>query len=92
MAGLALTVGACDATSGRQTVVEYVDDTTITIKVKSALFNEPGTESMNIKVTTFQSVVRLSGLVDKNETRARAVELARNTKGVNYVWDSLIVR
>ncbi|MEX0694021.1 MAG: BON domain-containing protein [Rhodospirillales bacterium] len=89
---LVATTAACDATSGRETVGEYVDDSTITARVKSFFLNEPDMKSMQIDVTTFQNVVQLSGFVDKSTTKVRAGEIARGTKGVKDVKNDLIVR
>jgi hyperosmotically inducible protein len=88
---LALTV-ACDATSGRETAGEYIDDSTITTKVKSSLLNEPSMKSMQVNVKTFQNVVQLSGFVDNTNTKVRAGQIARSTEGVKDVQNDLVVR
>lgn len=92
MAALLAATVACDATSGRETAGEYIDDSTITAKVKTSLLNEPAMKSMQVDVTTFQNVVQLSGFVDRNETKARAGQIARSTEGVKDVQNDLIVR
>tara|TARA_R110000787_G_scaffold211281_3_gene321131 strand:+ start:75756 stop:76070 length:315 start_codon:yes stop_codon:yes gene_type:complete len=89
---LLFTVAACEATSGRETAGEYIDDSTITTKVKAALLNEPALKSMQIDVTTFKNVVQLSGFVDNSATKVRAGQIARSTEGVTNVKNDLVVR
>lgn len=91
---LALTtsLAACAVTSGRETAGEYVDDATITTKVKAAMFDDPSVRGMEISVETMQNVVQLSGFVDSAQTKARAGELARSVTGVREVKNDLVVR
>jgi hyperosmotically inducible periplasmic protein len=94
LVALALTtsLAACSAISGRETAGEYVDDSTITTKVKAAMFDDPSLKMMQIGVETMQDVVQLSGFVDSAQTKARAGELARSVKGVREVKNDLVVR
>lgn len=89
---LAASVAACSAISGRETPGEYVDDATITTKVKAAIFDDPSLKVLQVNVETFQNVVQLSGFVDSPQSENRAVELARNVSGVRSVKDDIIVR
>lgn len=89
---LAVSVASCAAVSGRETTGEYVDDTTITTKVKAAIFDEPSLKSLQISVETFQDVVQLSGFVDSSQSKSKAGDLARNVRGVRSVKNDLIVR
>lgn len=91
---LALTtsLAACAVTSGRETAGEYVDDATITTKVKAAMFDDPSIRGMEISVETMQNVVQLSGFVDSEQTKVRAGELARSVTGVREVKNDLVVR
>lgn len=91
-AALSGTVAGCAAVSGRETAGEYVDDSTITTRVKSAIFGEPSLKSMQVSVETFQNVVQLSGFVDSGSAKAKAGDLARNVSGVTGVRNDLVVR
>lgn len=75
------------ATAGR-----VVDDSVITGKVKTALIGDPVTKAHQIEVETFQGTVQLSGFVDSNEARSRAVQVAQNVEGVKDVKNSLQLR
>jgi hyperosmotically inducible periplasmic protein len=89
---LITSLASCAMITGRETVGEYVDDTTITTKVKAAMFDDPAVRGMEISVETMQNVVQLSGFVDSAQTRDRAGELARNVSGVREVRNDLVVR
>jgi hyperosmotically inducible periplasmic protein len=89
---LITSIAACAVTSGRETVGEYVDDATITTKVKAAMFDDPALKVMQIGVETMQNVVQLSGFVDSEQTKARAGERARSVTGVREVKNDLVVR
>lgn len=80
--------------SGQQKarVESFVDDSTVTAKVKAELLKDDGVKSLAIKVQTHHGQVILSGFVD-NETQARrAVEIATGVRGVLSVKNSLIVK
>ena len=48
----ALLVSACAATPKQESTGEYVDDSWITTKVKTAILNEPGLKVSQINVET----------------------------------------
>lgn len=71
---------------------QYVDDSVITTKVKTALFADPDIKSLDIGVETFKGEVQLSGFVNNAEQARKAVEIAKSVKGVRSVKNSLIVK
>lgn len=79
----------CASTSKHEGTGEYVDDTVITSKVKVAVFNEPSLKSAEINVETFKGVVQLSGFVNSRSDINKAVEVARNVKGVESVKNDM---
>lgn len=73
-------------------VEAFLDDSSVTAKVKAELLKDEGIKSLAIKVQTHHGQVILSGFVD-NETQARrAVEIATGVRGVLAVKNSLIVK
>ena len=86
------TVAACTATPTNESTGEYVDNTVITTKVKSALAQDSLGTLVDVEVSTFRDVVQLSGFVDSEEDKARAEELASAVDGVASVDNSLIVK
>ena len=88
----ALLVSACAATPKQDSAGEYVDDSVITTKVKTAILNEPGLKVSQISVETYKGVVQLSGFVDSAADATKAVELAQAVKGVSNVKNDTRVR
>lgn len=75
----------CASTSQQEGTGEYLDDSVITTKVKAAIFSDASLKSSEINVETFKGVVQLSGFVNSQNDINRAVEVARNVKGVQSV-------
>lgn len=82
----------CASTQKRQSAGEYVDDSVITTKVKTAIFNEPTLKTTQINVKTYNGVVQLSGFVDTPASVTRAGEVAERIEGVMAVKNDLIVK
>jgi hyperosmotically inducible protein len=89
---LVVTFAACASTRTHESTGEYVDDSTITTKVKALLAEDNFLKSFQISVETFKGRVQLSGFVDSKESVRRAGEIARNVKGVTSVANNLIVK
>lgn len=78
--------------SKKETPAEYVDDSVITAKVKTAVFEDPSLKSAEINVETYKGIVQLSGFVRSRADINRAVEVARGVKGVASVKNVMIVK
>jgi len=79
----------CASTSKSEGTGEYVDDTVITAKVKTAIFEEPSLKSSEINVETFKGIVQLSGFVSSQENVNTAIMTAKNVKGVASVKNDM---
>jgi hypothetical protein len=73
----------------QQSAGAYLDDSMITTKVKTAIFNEPGLDSAEISVETYQGNVQLSGFVESQNDIERAVRVARQVEGVRSVKNDM---
>ena len=91
---IALMVSAlgCASTAQRSSTGEYLDDSVITAKVKTAIFNEPSLKVNQIGVETYKNVVQLSGFVDSAASMTKAVALARSVEGVSSVKNDMRLR
>ncbi len=87
-----VSLASCSAFEGRETTGQYVDDATITTKVKDAFIADPKVSAMQVNVETMQGVVQLSGFVDSPAIEQRAVDLAHQVRGVKSVQDDITVR
>ena len=81
---LPLTFAACS-----KAVDETIDDAVITARVKTALLNDPQVGAMKIDVDTTLGVVTMSGIVKSQADAARAIQLARQARGVKDVKSTL---
>lgn len=92
-AALALTaLAGCASTEKHESTGQYMDDTTITTKVKAAIFNEPTLKSSEINVETFKGRVQLSGFVSSRADIDRAIVVAEGVSGVGSVTNSMRVK
>jgi osmotically-inducible protein OsmY len=91
---VALMVSAlgCASTSQRASTGEYIDDSWITTKVKTQIFNEPTLKVTQINVETYKNVVQLSGFVDSTASMNKAVAIARSVEGVSSVKNDMRLR
>lgn len=80
---------SCAAAPTRESTGEVVDDSAITAKVKAALVGNPTTKAREIKVTTSHGVVELSGVVNSNEEKDTAAQVASGVQGVKAVDNEL---
>jgi len=90
--GLIAVYLGCASTPTRESTGEYIDDSTITTKVKSAIFRDPSLKVFQINVETFKGEVQLSGSVDSDQIVNKAGEVARSVGGVKSVKNDLIVK
>ena len=72
-----------------ESIGQYIDDSVITVKVKAAIINDPLLKASEIKVTTENGTVWLSGTLDSQEKINRAIEVAKNQENVQSVQNNL---
>lgn len=77
---------------GKSTAGAVLDDSVVTVKVKSALMTDDQTKGTTIAVTTNKGVVQLSGFVDSSDEQARATSVARNVEGVQSVVNDTSIK
>lgn len=87
-----LTTTGCHKGEYSRSTGQYMDDKTISTKVKSALLADPNVAGTQVDVTTYDGVVQLGGFVDTAAQKARAEEIARGTAGVRGVQNNITLR
>jgi hyperosmotically inducible periplasmic protein len=85
-------VTGCAVARDQQTVGAYIDDTTITTRVKARFAEDPAVSAMSLNVETLNGTVQLSGFAKSHEEKAMAEKLARETSGVVAVRNDIAVR
>ncbi len=79
----------CASSAKQSSTGEYIDDSVITTKVKTAIFNEPTLKTAEINVETFKGVVQLSGFVSSQADINTAVTVTRAVEGVTSVKNDM---
>jgi hyperosmotically inducible protein len=87
-----VTAVGCASTAKQEGTGEYVDDSVITTKVKTAILNEPDLKVAEINVETFKGAVQLSGFVSSQAAANKAVEVARGVGGVKSVKNDMRIK
>jgi osmotically-inducible protein OsmY len=71
---------------------QATDDKTLTASVKSALANNPNYKFADVTVDTMNGTVQLSGFVNTDDQKTKAVEVAKGVPGVTNVEDKMTVK
>lgn len=80
------------APQGESSVGKFIDDATVTTRVKSRFAKDDQVSAMNIGVETENGVVQLSGYAGSESEKSRAAEIARQVPDVKAVNNAIIVR
>jgi osmotically-inducible protein OsmY len=91
MSALALVLGG-STMAHAETTGQYVDDATLTTKVKSALLADTRLKAMHVSVETDHGTVMLGGTVDSKDLESAAIKIANQVDGVKTVQDNITVR
>ena len=89
LAASLLLAAGCSSTATRESTGQLIDDSAITTRVKTAIFNEPSLKVTQISVETYKSVVQLSGFVNSSTQIGTAGAVARGVEGVVSVKNDL---
>ena len=88
---LFLSSSGCSSMTG-ETAGQYVDDSTITATVKTKLAADQVGTLTRVDVDTSNQVVSLNGIVQTQQEKQRAEELARQVSGVKAVKNNLQIQ
>ena len=92
LAVLATLAAACAATPTQESTGGYIDDSTITAKIKTDLALDAKVSATDVHVKTYKGVVDLSGFVDSQSEISEAESVAGQVSGVKSVHNNLIVK
>jgi osmotically-inducible protein OsmY len=88
---LAAGIQGCAVTSGQSSVGQYVDDATITARVKARMAEDPAVAAMRINVETLNGVVQLAGFATSQTEKDRAAAIAAAVPDVKSVRNNIVV-
>ena len=87
-----VTVTGCAVTRGQETIGAYVDDSTITARIKARFVENQQVDAAAISVETLNGTVMLSGFAKNAAERTTAEDIARGVNGVKAVKNEIAVR
>jgi osmotically-inducible protein OsmY len=90
--GLGGGLAGCAVTSGQSSVGQYVDDATITSRVKTRFAKDDQVSASRVQVETLNGTVQLAGFVPTQEEKDRAGAIAREVPDVKDVRNNIVVR
>jgi hyperosmotically inducible periplasmic protein len=88
----ALATTGCAVTSGQSSMGQYVDDATITTRVKARFADDRRVSAMRIGVETLNGNVQLSGFATTQAEKDLAASIARAVPDVRAVTNNIVVR
>jgi hyperosmotically inducible periplasmic protein len=87
-----LLLAACAGSPTKESTGEWIDDSVITTRVKTAMLADKTVSGLDVSVDTFKGRVLLAGYVKSPEERSSAERLARSVPGVKDVSNRIEVR
>lgn len=92
LAGLTIVTTGCSVARNQETVGAYIDDTGITTAIKAKMAEDKTVSAAAISVETLNGTVQLSGFAKSQTEKNRAETIARSTKNVREVRNSIVLR
>lgn len=82
----------CAGSQSRQSTGDFVDDTVVSTKVKTALIQDDQVDALDVQIKTFKGVVQLSGFADTQREKERAGSIAGRVAGVERVRNDIRIK
>lgn len=77
---------------GKRSIGRYLDDKEITARIKAKFIADPELKALSIDVDTLDGVVTLTGVVERESQKERAVSLAKSVEGVKQIIVNIQVK
>jgi hyperosmotically inducible protein len=91
-AALSVAIAACSGSPTRESTGEFLDDATITAKIKFAFARDDLVKVSDISVDTFKGTVQLTGTAASRAEMDRAAQIAAKVAGVKAVRNQINVQ
>ena len=93
LAGVAgMTFTGCAGNQTDRSTGQYIDDKSLTMRVHSALADNPEYKFGDVTVNVFRGTVQLSGFVNTSDQKSKAFDIAKGVQGVNRVENNISVK
>jgi osmotically-inducible protein OsmY len=89
---MTIALSGCNVFRGQSTAGQYVDDVSITTKVKAELLDSKKVDGLDVNVDSKNGYVTLTGYASNATERTKAGALARDVKGVKGVDNELQIK
>jgi osmotically-inducible protein OsmY len=87
-----ITTAGCAVMRGQETVGAYVDDATITTRIKARFVENKQVDAASIHIETLNGTVMLSGFAKNATEKSTAESIARGVDGVRSVKNEIAIR
>lgn len=81
----------CAVTAGQSSAGQYVDDATITTRVKARFVEDKTVSAARISVETVNGTVQLAGFAPTDAEKTKAGQIARSTPNVKEVRNNIVI-
>jgi hyperosmotically inducible protein len=71
---------------------QYIDDKSLTVRVNSALHDNPDYKFDDVAVNVFRGTVQLSGFVNVADQKSKAESIAKGVQGVKEVVNNISLK
>jgi osmotically-inducible protein OsmY len=86
------TLTGCAGDRYQRSTGESIDDKAVSMRVKSALNDNPEYKFSDVKVNSFKGTVQLSGFVNTADQKKKAGQIAEKVEGVKKLENNITVK
>ncbi len=76
----------------KRSIGSYISDKEITTKIKLKFISDPEIKAFSLDVDTVNGIVTLTGVVEKESQKNKAIELAKSVEGVKWIIVNISVK
>ncbi len=92
LAGSVTTFTGCAGNQYDRSTGQYIDDKSLTVRVHSALSDNPDYKFSDVNVNIYRGTVQLSGFVNTMDQKSKAEEIVKGVQGVKDVENQITVK
>jgi hyperosmotically inducible protein len=90
--GVAVLFSGCAGSQSERSTGQYIDDKALSSRVRSALSDNQEYKFDDVQVTSYRSVVQLSGFVSTSNQKQKAGEIAKAVSGAKSVENNITLK
>lgn len=90
--GVVATTSGCAGNKYDRSTGQYIDDKSLTMRVKHALNDNPDYKFDDVSVNVFRGTVQLNGFVNTSDQKDKAEQIAKGVQGVQNTVNNLTIK